>query len=73
MWADLTRRAQTIAAAQPAILLTIAALRAGDGALAAVAQQRAVAADPSDSLAHTLGQVVNLGITPEDIARILAD
>lgn len=73
MWGDLTRRAQTITAAQPANLLTIAALRAGDGVLAACAQKRAAAADPTDSLAHTLGQAVALGIAPEDVARILAD
>ena len=71
----LTRVAEPYAAA-PACLLSFAAWRAGDGALANIALDRALAADPSYSMARLLQELfisglppwsVPLDITPEDL------
>ncbi|MEV4199379.1 DUF4192 domain-containing protein [Micromonospora globbae] len=72
MWADLVRRAEPEFATGPAIMLTLAALQAGDGALAAIAVQRALQADPSDRLANLLAQAVAEGIDPATVTKLLA-
>jgi Tfp pilus assembly protein PilF len=73
MWTDLVRRAEPEFAATPAVLLALSALRAGNGVLAAMAVQRALQADPVDSLAQTLADVVAAGIDPATVAALLAD
>jgi hypothetical protein len=64
LWLDLTRRVQPDLAAPPASLLAFAAWRGGDGALARVAVDRAIAADPTYPMAVLLGQVLDAGLPP---------
>ncbi|HEY3007974.1 MAG TPA: DUF4192 domain-containing protein [Micromonosporaceae bacterium] len=64
LWMDVLRRAQPNLAAPPASLLAFAAWRAGRGALAAVALERALAADPAYSMAVLLDEAVHSGIPP---------
>jgi hypothetical protein len=71
MWSDLLRRAEPEFAATPAILLGLCALRAGNGALADIAAQRAMAADPHDPFAQWLAAAVAAGISPAEIAALL--
>ncbi|MFC0505001.1 DUF4192 domain-containing protein [Micromonospora costi] len=62
MWADITRRADPALAAPPAALLAFAAWRRGDGALASIALDRALAANPTYSLAHLIDQLIRAGL-----------
>ena len=71
MWTDLVRRAEPEFAATPAILLGLCALQAGNGALADIAAQRALAADPDDPFAQWLASAVAAGITPAAVAALL--
>ncbi|MFC4148046.1 DUF4192 domain-containing protein [Micromonospora mangrovi] len=64
VWTDLTRRADPSLAAAPASLLAFAAWREGLGALAAVALDRALTADPHYRLAHILDRALRDGIPP---------
>jgi hypothetical protein len=77
LWIDVTRRAQPGHAAAPAALLAFVAWQTGDGALANVALDRALADDPSYSMALLLRQVIGAGappalarlpMTPEEVA-----
>lgn len=76
LWSDLVRRVSVPYAAAPASLLAFAAWRAGDGALANVALDRALAADSRYSMARLLHDLfvsglppwaVPLNITPEEL------
>jgi hypothetical protein len=64
LWRDATRRARPDLAAAPASLLAAAAWRAGDGALAAVALERAFAADPACGLARLLDAALRQALPP---------
>ncbi|MEV0810945.1 DUF4192 domain-containing protein [Micromonospora sp. NPDC050200] len=64
LWSDITRRAHTPLAAPPASLLAFAAWRRGEGALASVAVDRALAADPGYTLAHLIDQALRAGLPP---------
>jgi hypothetical protein len=64
LWRDLTRRARADLVAAPATLLGYAAWRSGDGALARVAVERALDADPRYSLAHLLGEALDRALPP---------
>ncbi|HEY2950453.1 MAG TPA: DUF4192 domain-containing protein [Micromonosporaceae bacterium] len=64
LWTDVLRRAEPALAAPPASLLAFTAWRAGRGALAAVALERALAADPAYSMAVLLDEAVHSGIPP---------
>lgn len=77
MWTDLTRRAQPGYVAAPASLLAFVAWQGGNGALANVALDRALADDSEYSLACLLRQTIDAGappslarlpMTPEDVA-----
>ena len=48
MWTDLVRRAEPPFTAGPATMLALSALQAGNGALASIAIDRALGADPDD-------------------------
>lgn len=76
LWRDVLRRVEEPYAAAPAALLAFAAWRAGDGALANLALDRALAADPRYSMARLLQELfisglppsaVPLDITPEEL------
>jgi uncharacterized protein DUF4192 len=77
LWIDVVRRAQPGHVAAPAALLAFVAWQTGDGALANVALDRALADDPSYSMALLLRQVIGAGappalarlpMTPEEVA-----
>jgi hypothetical protein len=67
LWTDVLRRTEPALAPPPASLLAFAAWRAGQGALAAVALDRALLADPAYSMAVLLDQAVRAGIPPSAV------
>ncbi len=69
LWTDVLRRAQPGHAAAPAALLAFVAWQSGDGALANVALDRALADDPRYSMASLLRQVIAAG-APPSLARL---
>ena len=82
LWIDVVRRAQPGHVAAPAALLAFVAWQSGDGALANVALDRALADDPGYSMALLLRQVISAGtppslarlpMTPEEVAASYAD
>ena len=82
LWTDVTRRAQPGYVAAPASLLAFVAWQAGDGALANVALDRALADEPRYSMALLLRQVITAGappalarlpMTPEEVAASYDD
>ena len=77
LWTDLTRLAQPGYVCAPAALLAFVAWQSGNGALANVALDRALAEDANYSMAVLLRQVIDSGappslarlpMTPEDVA-----
>jgi len=72
MWSDLVRRAEPDFVAEPANMLTLAALLAGNGPLASLAVARALGADPDNTLARLLRQAIHAGMSPDEIAAITA-
>ena len=82
LWIDVIRRAQPGCVAAPAALLAFVAWQSGDGALANVALDRALADDPGYSMALLLRQVISAGappsmarlpMTPEEVAASYDD
>jgi Domain of unknown function (DUF4192) len=69
LWIDVVRRAQPGHVAAPAALLAFVAWQSGDGALANVALDRALADDPDYSMALLLRQVITAGVPPS-LARL---
>jgi len=69
LWTDVARRAQPGYVAAPAALLAFVAWQSGDGALANVALDRALADDPGYSMALLLRQVITAG-APPSLARL---
>jgi uncharacterized protein DUF4192 len=71
LWTDLTRSAaRGLPVAAPASLLAFVAWQSGDGALANVALDRALADDPDYSMARLLRQVISAGTPPSLLARL---
>jgi hypothetical protein len=77
LWTDVVRRAQPGYVAAPAALLAFVAWQSGEGALANVALDRALADDDKYSMALLLRQVITAGappalarlpMTPEEVA-----
>jgi len=82
LWTDLTRRARPGYVAAPASLLAFTAWQAGDGALANLALDRALADQPDYSMALLLRDalaaclppaVARLPMTPEEVAASYDD
>ena len=69
LWADLTRLAQPGYVAAPASLLAFVAWQAGDGALANVALDRALADNTRYSMARLLRRALDSG-APPSVARL---
>ncbi len=69
LWIDVVRRAQPRYVAAPAALLAFVAWQSGEGALANVALDRALADDPRYSMALLLRQVITAG-APPSLARL---
>lgn len=64
LWTDVLRAAATDFAPAPASLLAFTAWQAGNGALAAMAVDRALAADPRYSMAHLLASAIQAALPP---------
>ena len=64
LWTDATRRACPVYVAAPASLLAFTAWQAGDGALASLALDRALADDPAYSMARLLAGALAAGLPP---------
>jgi hypothetical protein len=81
LWADIVRRADGPWLPAPASLLAFTAWQAGDGTLANIALDRALAADPGYSMALLLRDILAAGVppsqaqlpmTPEEVAASYA-
>jgi hypothetical protein len=64
LWTDIARRVEPEMAAPPATLLAFAAWRNGDGAVASIALDRALKADPTYPMARLLGDALDNGVPP---------
>ncbi len=64
LWTDVVRRARIPYVPAPAALLAFTAWQSGDGALANVAIERALDADPGYSMALLLRDVIEAGVPP---------
>jgi hypothetical protein len=64
LWADVVRRACSRFVPAPASLLAFTAWQAGDGALANIALDRALASDPTYSMALLLRDIMDAGVPP---------
>lgn len=71
LWTILARQCPPPACAEPAVLLAMSAYIRGDGALAAIAVDRALTARPRHLLAHLLGRALNAGIHPRQIRKLI--
>jgi len=71
LWLDLTRRLPDPLAAPPATLLAAAAWARGDGTTARAALDRALAAQPSYSLALLLAEGLEAGLPPSVVREWL--
>lgn len=69
LWADLTRLARPGYVSAPAALLAFVAWQSGNGALANVALDRALADDPHYSMAQLLREAIDSG-APPSMARL---
>jgi hypothetical protein len=81
LWTDVVRHARVRYVPAPASLLAFTAWQAGDGSLASVAIERALAADPGYSMALLLADAIHAGLppsaarlpmTPEEVAASYA-
>jgi hypothetical protein len=66
LWSDVVRRARRTYLAAPASLLAFTAWQCGQGALANIALDRALAADPGYSLAQLLRDILDAGVPPSE-------
>ena len=82
LWVDMVRRAEPPYVPPLGSLLAFVAWQCGDGALANVALDRALAADPGYSMAQLLREAIDCGappsmarlpMTPEEVAESYAD
>jgi hypothetical protein len=70
LWRELARRLPVPYDAGPLFLFGWAAWRAGDGTLAGMAADRAVASDPGYTAADLLRAAVHLGVSPRLVPRL---
>ncbi len=66
LWTDVVRRTEPELIAPPATLLAYAAWRDGGGAIATIALDRALAADPGYRMAQYLARAFEQGVSPAD-------
>ena len=64
LWTDLVRRLPAEYVPAPAALLAFTAWQAGDGALASIAIERALQADPAYSMALLIAEALHAGLPP---------
>ena len=70
LWTEVLRRVETAYVAPVGCVLGYLAWRAGDGALARVAIDRALLADPQHPMAGLLDEVLGLGIGPHAMTAL---
>jgi hypothetical protein len=66
LWTDAVRRAGPELTAAPATLLALAAWHYGDGVVASIAVDRALAADPDYELAGVISGALSAALTPDE-------
>jgi Domain of unknown function (DUF4192) len=66
LWTDVVRRAEPELAAPAACLLSLAAWRSGEGAVASIALARALAADPGYRMGRLLDHALRNGLSPAE-------
>ena len=66
LWTEVLRRSPPELTVAPATLLSFAAWRAGEGALASIALSRALAADPEYEMARLMAQALAGGLSPAE-------
>jgi hypothetical protein len=66
LWTDVLRRADPGLAAAPGSLLSFAAWRAGEGAVASIALERALTADPGYGMALVMARALAGALSPTD-------
>jgi hypothetical protein len=67
LWSGVLRRVAPAYVPAPAGLLAFAAWRAGQGALASIAVERALAADPAYPMALLLDELLRYGVPPSEL------
>ncbi|MEU7894213.1 DUF4192 domain-containing protein [Nonomuraea sp. NPDC049152] len=70
LWTDVTRRVDPAFAAAPAALLAFVAYRSGNGALARIAVERSLTADPGYRFALLTACALDHGVPPETAASM---
>ena len=70
LWQCLTRGTPAPDRAEPAVLCAFAAYSQGDGVLAGIALEQALAACPQHRLADLLHRVLTVGMSPDDVRHI---
>jgi Domain of unknown function (DUF4192) len=73
VWTELTRRAPAPLDAAPATLLAVTAWVRGDGALANVALDRALASEPSYTFAGLLRSALDACMRPAEVRRLIRE
>jgi hypothetical protein len=73
VWTELTRRAPSPLDTAPATLLAVTAWVRGDGALANVALERALASEPTYSFAVLLRSALDACLPPAEIRRLIRE
>ena len=73
VWAELTRRAPGSLAAAPATLLAVTAWVRGNGSLANVALERALASEPTYTFAVLLRAALDACLPPAEVRRLIRD
>ncbi len=71
LFTELARQCPDDVAAPVCAVLAAVAYRAGQGALAQVAVDRAIRAEPGHRLAQMLGELFNAGSRPEELDRLI--
>lgn len=71
LWLLLTRQCPAPACAEAATLLAVSAYSRGDGTFAAVALDRALAADPQHRLALVLHDALGRGVRPQQVRELI--
>jgi hypothetical protein len=72
LWTECTRRAPWMLAAAPATLLAVSAWLRGDGAMAAVALDRALGSDEDYQLAHLLRSALAACMRPAELRAMVS-
>src|SRR4051794_4613784 len=73
VWTELTRRAPAPLDAAPATLLAVTAWVRGDGALANVALERALASEPGYPFARLLRSALDACLHPAEVRRLIRE